>query len=247
MRIILAPAKKMDRADDDFVSRGLPVFLNKTEVLLEKMRSMESAELKKMWKCSDQIVRQNEERLRTMDLRNRLSPAVFSYIGLAYQHMAPGAMTEEQLDYLQEHLRILSGFYGALKPFDGVTPYRLEMQAIVPQLGDLYSFWGDALYKEVRDEDGVIVNLASKEYSSAIEKYLGENDRMVTAVFGEKKNGKIIQKGTMAKMARGEMTWWMAENNVQDPEELKNFDAGWRFSEEDSSENEFVFLSTDRK
>jgi cytoplasmic iron level regulating protein YaaA (DUF328/UPF0246 family) len=247
MKIILAPAKKMKRADDDFAWRSLPVFLNKTEILLEKMRSMESAELKKMWKCSDQIVRQNEERLRTMDLENRLSPAVFTYVGLAYQHMAPGAMTEKQLEYLQEHLRILSGFYGVLKPFDGVAPYRLEMQAAVPGLGDLYSFWGDALYKEVRDEDGVIVSLASKEYSSAIEKYLGENDRMVTVVFGERKNGKIIQKGTMAKMARGEMTWWMAENDVRDPLELKEFDAGWRFSEEDSSEEEFVFIAAEKE
>ena len=205
MRIILAPAKKMQTADDDFVSRSLPVFLNKTEVLLEKMRSMESAELKKMWKCSDQIVRQNEERLRTMDLRNRLSPAVFSYIGLAYQHMAPGAMTEEQLDYLQEHLRILSGFYGALKPFDGVTPYRLEMQAIVPQLGDLYSFWGDALYKEVRDEDGVIVNLASKEYSSGCLR--GKEERKDHPERHDGQNGKrgndLVDGGKQCAGSRG--------------------------------------------
>lgn len=242
MKIILAPAKKMQRADDDFAVRDLPVFLEQTQKLLDTMRSLDRADLKKMWNCSDKITDQNMERLAVMNLHEKLSPAVFTYVGLAYQHMAPGAMTEKQLEYLQSHLRILSGFYGVLKPFDGVTPYRLEMQAVMPGTGDLYSFWADRLYREVRDEDGVIINLASKEYSSAIEKYLKENDTMITAVFGEMKNGKVIQKGTMAKMARGEMTWWMAENNIEEPRRLKDFNAGWQFSEELSSEKEYVFL-----
>ena len=242
MKIILAPAKKMQRADDDFAVKGLPVFLSETQQLLDTMRSLDRSQLKKMWKCSDQITDQNIERLAVMDLHEKLSPAVFSYIGLAYQHMAPGAMTAQQLDYLQSHLRILSGFYGVLKPFDGVTPYRLEMQAAVPGIGDLYSFWADTLYREVRDEDGVIVNLASKEYSSAVEKYLDASDTMITIVFGEMKNGKVIQKGTMAKMARGEMTWWMAENRVEDPGRLKEFSAGWQYSEDLSSAYEYVFL-----
>lgn len=242
MKIILAPAKKMQRADDDFVVRDLPVFLEQTQKLLDTMRAMNRDKLKKMWNCSDKITDQNIERLARMDLYEKLSPAVFTYIGLAYQHMAPGAMTETQLEYLQSHLRILSGFYGVLKPFDGVTPYRLEMQAVMPGIGDLYSFWSDLLYRQVHDDDGVIINLASKEYSSAIEKYLGENDTMITCVFGEMKNGKVIQKGTMAKMARGEMTWWMAENQIEDPRHLKEFNAGWQFSEELSDEREFVFL-----
>ena len=151
-------------------------------------------------------------------------------------------MTERQLEYLRKHLRILSGFYGVLRPFDGVTPYRLEMQAVLPGIGSLYDFWGDRICREVSDEDGLIINLASKEYSKCVENHLGKNDRMITAVFAEMKNGKPVTKGTMAKMARGEMTWWMAENEITDPEQIKKFDAGYEYSELLSGETEYVFL-----
>ena len=242
MKIILSPAKKMVRADDDFRCESLPVFIQETEILLEKLRSFDYAELKKIWNCSDQIAQTNMERLENMDLHNGLSPAVFSYNGLAFLHMAPGAMTQRQLDYLKRHLRILSGFYGVLRPFDGVTPYRLEIQAVLPGIGSLYDFWGDKICREVCDEDGLILNLASKEYSKCVEHHLGENARMITAVFAEMKNGKPVTKATMAKMARGEMTYWLAEHEVEDPDQMKRFDAGYAYSELLSGETEYVFL-----
>ena len=110
-------------------------------------------------------------------------------------------------DYVQEHLRILSAFYGVLRAMDGVTPYRLEMQAKASIGGkkDLYELWGNRLYEAVRDESGVIVNLASKEYSKCIEKYLMPEDRYLTITFCEKSGNKLVTKGTYAKMARGEM------------------------------------------
>ena len=128
---------------------------------------------------------------------------------------------------------------------DGVTPYRLEMQAKakVDGNGNLYEFWGDKLYQEVMDEEHIIINLASKEYSKCIEKHLQPADRFITCIFGEWKDGKVIQKGTQAKMARGEMVRFMAEHTVKEPEEMKKFNRqGYTYHQELSSEKEFVFL-----
>ena len=128
---------------------------------------------------------------------------------------------------------------------DGVTPYRLEMQAKAKIGGskDLYEYWGDKLYREVRDESGVIINLASKEYAKCIEKYLTPKDTCITCIFGELAGKRIVQKGVYAKMARGEMVRFMAEHAVEEPEELKKFDRlGYRFQEELSSPEEYVFL-----
>jgi cytoplasmic iron level regulating protein YaaA (DUF328/UPF0246 family) len=242
MKIILSPAKKMVRADDDFAYHDLPVFLTRTEELLKELKSYDAAQLKKIWNCSDALVRENMERLADMDLRKGLSPAVFSYSGLAFRYLAPGAMTAKQLEYLEKHLRILSGFYGVLKPFDGIAPYRLEMQAVLPEAGSLYDYWKDSIYKEVRDEDGIIVNLASKEYSRCVQEYLGEDDTMITPVFAEIRNGKPVQKATMAKMARGEMTWWLSENQVEDVRQIVSFNLGYEYSSTLSEETEYVFV-----
>jgi cytoplasmic iron level regulating protein YaaA (DUF328/UPF0246 family) len=127
---------------------------------------------------------------------------------------------------------------------DGVTPYRLEMQAKASVAGynNLYDFWGDKLYGAVRDETGIIINLASKEYSKCIEKYLTEQDTYITFTFGEMSGDKIVTKGTYAKMARGEMVRFMAENQIENPEEIKNFDRlGYRYREDLSSATELIF------
>ena len=135
MRIIISPAKKMNVDTDSFACRGLPALLNKTEQLYGRMRGMSFQELKTLWKCNDQIAQLNAGRLLDMDLRRNLTPAILAYQGIQYRYMAPGVFTEEELEYVEEHLRILSGFYGVLRPFDGVTPYRLEMQAKISEKG----------------------------------------------------------------------------------------------------------------
>ncbi len=129
MKILISPAKKMRSDPDTLAPEALPALLPETERLLAALRAMTPGELQALWRCSDAIAAQNLERLRDMDLRRRLTPALLSYVGLQYQYMAPGVLEQRQYDYLQTHLRILSGFYGVLRPFDGVTPYRLEMGA----------------------------------------------------------------------------------------------------------------------
>ncbi|WP_022764940.1 peroxide stress protein YaaA [Butyrivibrio sp. XPD2006] len=244
MRIILSPAKKMNVDTDKLECQGLPVFLEQTQEILDWLLLQSHEDLQKLWSCNDSIAEQNFKRIKEMDLGKRLTPAILSYEGIAFQYMAPAVFEDSSFDYVQEHLRILSGFYGVLKPMDGVTPYRLEMQAKAKIGGhkDLYDLWGDRLYREVRDESGVIVNLASKEYSKCIEKYLGAGDHYVTVTFGEMAKGKFVTKGTYAKMARGEMVRFMAERGIEDPKEIRSFDRlGYVYRDDLSSDNEIVF------
>ena len=246
MKIIISPAKKMNVDTDTFAPMGLPVFLSRTKELMDYMKGLSYEEAKKLWSCNDKIAAQNFERYAQMELERGLTPAILSYEGIQYQYMSPMVFSETALDYVQKNLRILSGFYGIVKPFDGVTPYRLEMQAKASIGGfkDLYEYWGDSLYQELTsDGDRLILNLASKEYSKCIEKYLGENDLFVTCIFGEEIDGKVVQKGTLAKMARGEMVRFLAENEIDSLEGVKNFHGlGYEFSEELSGEKEYIFI-----
>ena len=245
MKIIISPAKKMKTETDSIVRKDLPVFLAETEKLKAWIGTLSYEEAKKLWACNDKIARENFERFRDMDLRRGLTPAILSYDGIQYTYMAPSVFEEGQFDYVQENLRILSGFYGVLKPMDGVVPYRLEMQAKAAVDGhrNLYDFWGDALYREVMDESRTVINLASKEYSKCVETYLKPGDRFITCVFGEMEKGRVVQKGVYAKMARGEMVRYMAARNVREPEEIREFRlSGYRFWEELSSEREYVFV-----
>lgn len=245
MRIIISPAKKMKVDTDSLPWRDLPAFLTKTEQLCTQLQGMSDVELKKLWKCNDSIAALNIQRLQNIDLHSRLTPAVLAYEGIQYQYMAPGVFTEQAFDYVQEHLRILSGFYGILKPFDGVTPYRLEMQAKlrVGECKDLYAYWGDNLAKTLFAETDCIINLASKEYSVCVSKYVPANVRFITCIFGEEKDDKVIEKGTMCKMARGEMVRYMAENQIEDPEQIKAFNRlNCRFDANRSNSETFVFI-----
>lgn len=225
MRIIISPAKKMNIDTDTLEYQGLPVFLKETEKILDWMKTQSYGDLQKLWGCNDKIAEQNFKRITEMDLHSRLTPGILSYEGIAFQYMAPAVFENSSINYVQEHLRILSGFYGVLKPVDGVTPYRLEMQAKAGIDGtkNLYDLWGSRLYDEVCDGTGVIINLASKEYSKCIEKYLKAGDRYITVNFCEMSGTKLVTKGTYAKMARGEMVRYMAENQIEDPDDIKNF------------------------
>ena len=298
MKIILSPAKKMKVLDEggsfgqSFYGFEItkPQYLEKTEEISAWLKGQSYAELKRLWGCSDKIAEQNFNRLAEMDLYRNLTPAVLSYEGLAYQYMAPAVFEDGHFDYVQEHLRILSAFYGVLRAMDGVTPYRLEMQAKAEIGGhgsgsgsatvwesadgniggsagavaegnlsvnisgkpggssNLYDFWGDALYRAVRDESGIIVNLASREYSKSIEKYLTSSDRYITVNFCERSGDKLVTKGTYAKMARGEMVRFMAEHRIAEPAEMQKFDRlGYVFREALSTETEYVFEKIDNK
>lgn len=190
MRIIISPAKQMRTDTDTFACTEMPVFLEKTAILKDWISSLSFDEQKKLWACNDKIAKQNAARFAGMDLKSSLTPALLAYDGIQYTYMAPAVFEDGQVTYVQEHLRILSGFYGVLKPMD---------------------------------------------------------DRCITCIFGELVNGKVVQKGVYAKMARGEMVRFMAGIQAEKPEQIKNFDwSGYQFDEGRSSEMEYVFVRAER-
>ncbi|MBD5544178.1 MAG: peroxide stress protein YaaA [Lachnospiraceae bacterium] len=257
MKIIISPAKKMNICDDSIPWQDMLCYLESSGEILQMLRSKSYQELKELWHCNEQIAKLNYDRVQHMDLKRRLSPALLSYEGLQYQYMYPTVFTQDQWDYVQKHLRILSGFYGILKPLDGIVPYRLEMQAklSIDKAENLYRYWGSRLYKALlnqkeqvsqqeKQEQPVIINLASKEYSKAIEPYLKENVKYITCVFGTlTKEGRVKVKATEAKMARGEMVRFLAEQHAKDPEVMKEFTGqGFTYEKARSCKDQWVFI-----
>lgn len=245
MRIIISPAKKM-KINIDFLNYyDLPEFIKDTEILLEYLQGLSYEDAKSVWNCSDKIATQNYERVQTMELYRNLTPAILAFEGIQYQYMAPGVFQTHEFKYLEKHLRILSGFYGILRPLDGVVPYRLEMQAKLKgdNLDSLYEFWNRRLADKLFSESHCIVNLASKEYSKCISDYLNKKIRFVTCVFGEMVGDKVLEKGTLAKMARGEMVRFMAEKKIEDIEGIKSFNRlNYAFADHLSDQSTYVFL-----
>lgn len=245
MKIIISPAKKMRDHEDGFMWKQKPLFLDKTQVLLDELKKMNAEKLSKLMNCNSKIAELNYERFQKMDLNHSLTPALFAYEGLQYQHMAPSIFTDEQLDYVEKHLCILSGFYGLLQPFDGINCYRLEMQTRLntENVSDLYAFWGSLLADELYKNNDLVLNLASKEYSMCIEPYLKDQRKMIHCIFATENKGKLKVKGTEAKMLRGEMVRYMASEKIENIEEIKKFSCmGYVYSEKESSNEEFVYI-----
>lgn len=245
MKIIISPAKKMKEDYFNYDYDNLPKYLDKTEEILGVLKSLDYQKLKEIWSCNDEIAKINYERLENMDLKHNLTAAVASYVGLVFQNIGVNVLEESDIEYLRENLKILSGFYGILNAFDGIKPYRLEMQAKleVKSAKNLYDFWSDSLYKELFKENDVVVNLASSEYSKSIQKYLKKDDKFVTIDFLTCSNGKYVQKATLAKEARGQMVRFMAENSVKTLDEIKKFNVfGYKYSENLSNDKKMVFI-----
>ena len=244
MKIIISPAKKM-KQEDVLAPTGMPVLVDKAEQLIRYLQSLSYEALKELLCCNDQIAALNFERYQKMDLRQGLSPAILAYEGIQYQYMAPHIFDDVCFNYIQQNVRILSGFYGILKPFDGVVPYRLELQAKLKTsfCKNVYDFWRDSIYRELVQHDKTVVNLASVEYSKIISKYCTPDIRFVTCTFGQWQEGKVKENGVYVKMARGEMVRFMAEQNITELEEIKTFDRlGYQYQESLSDANHYVFL-----
>lgn len=247
MKIIISPAKTMRDNEDGFDGGNKPVFIEEAKELVEELKKYSKQDLATLMKCSFKLADLNYERFQKMNLDTASLPALFCFDGLQYKAMAPNVFSSEEYEYVKRHCIILSGLYGILRADDRVCFYRLEMQTELKlkEHKNLYEFWQDKIYKELYKENEIVLNLASKEYSKVLEPYLKENNRMITCVFGCLEHGKVKVKGTLAKMARGAMVRWMAENQIEEIEEIKEFkENGFVYSEEYSSKDEWVFLKS---
>ncbi len=246
MKIIISPAMKMKVDTNAFAAKSQPQFLTQAKELSDFLKKCSFTQLKSIWGGSDRTTEEGQKQLSTLDITevDGLTPAIISYSGIQYQYMAPDLFTAKALAYLQKNVRILSGLYGVLRPFDGVWPYRLEMKNKV--LGfrepNLYKYWGETLANNLFDKNDVVINLASKEYSKNITPYLSGKRQMITIDFQEQKNGQWKTVGVHAKMARGEMVRFISENQLKQPEDLQQFDDfGFQFVAEESTASRYVF------
>ena len=246
MRLIISPAKKMRVVEGPPEARSLPAMLDRAELLVERMRGMSYAELKALWACSDKLAELNAGRLRDLDLARATTPAILAYEGIQYQHLAPQVATDGQIEWLERHLRILSGLLGVVRPLDAVSPCRLEMQAKLACDGasDLYGFWGARLHDALAAECDLIVNLASVEYAKAVTPHAREGGPAVlTCLFGTVRDGRLVQRSTEAKAARGTFARWCAEREVADAEGLREFaERGYALDEGRSDGSTLVFV-----
>ncbi|AZJ31334.1 hypothetical protein SAMN05444344_2269 [Tenacibaculum mesophilum] len=250
MKIIISPAKSLDfesKATTDVYTQ--PRFLEQSEKLNKKLRTLSRKKLSELMKISDDLASLNYDRNQDWQppfSLDNAKQAVFAFTGEVYRGIDASSISEDKIPILQEKLRILSGLYGLLKPLDLIQPYRLEMgtKLKVGRRENLYKFWDTTLAESLNEELGdgeLLINLASTEYFKALPKKALKVP-MITPVFKDFKNGQYKTIMTFAKKARGLMVRYIIDNNVETLEDLKGFDVeGYGFSEEMSTETELVF------
>lgn len=253
MLILLSPSKTLDfKSPTEVVSTNEPVFIKDTLKLVKTMKKVDVKGLMEMMHISKALAELNCQRYRDWDYpfdEHSSKPALLAFKGDVYEGLKAWELNLDQIDLAQQHVRILSGLYGLLKPTDLILPYRLEMgvKLKLNRTENLYKFWTkkltDHLQKELNStENKVIVNLASDEYSKAID-FKNLKAKIVTPFFKEYHNGELKFVSFNGKKARGLMTRYIIDRNIPEVEELKLFDyEGYHFSEQHSDKNRWVFI-----
>lgn len=252
MLILLSPAKNMNFDAAPGAPRATkPKFLADTGELSETTAKLTKAKIKSLMGVSDALAELNHDRFQAFAPDGKsesLKQAALAFNGDVYLGLDAATLTKDDLQFAQEHLRILSGLYGLLRPLDAIQPYRLEMGSKLknPRGNDLYDFWGDKIAKEIDKalkghEDKTVVNLASNEYFAAVDKD-SLKAPVVTPVFKDVKDGKARTLMFFAKRARGAMARWAAQNRIDRAEGLKDFNIdGYNFKAGDSTDDRWVF------
>ncbi|MDR5900606.1 peroxide stress protein YaaA [Halomonas icarae] len=252
MLSVISPAKKLDFETPATTARHTqPDFLEQSQELIEILRDYSPQRLSELMGISDKLAALNAARYadwHTPFTAQNAKPAIQAFQGDVYVGLEADTFTDDENAFAQQHLRILSGLYGLLRPLDLIQPYRLEMGTRLenPAGKDLYAFWKETLTAELdravaASGSPVLINLASNEYFKAIDTRRLEA-RVITPVFKDEKSGKLKIISFYAKKARGLMTAWMIREHLDDPEGLKEFDmAGYRFNAAMSEGDTLVF------
>jgi cytoplasmic iron level regulating protein YaaA (DUF328/UPF0246 family) len=253
MLIVISPAKTLDFDSPVIPTKASkPRFLQDSVELNQVLKQLKPGELQKLQSISSELAELNYLRNQSWSPpfdRTNARQAILAFKGDVYTGLDVGRFSQQDLDYAQQHLRILSGLYGLLRPLDLIQPYRLEMGTALknPRGRNLYAFWADgitqALNRALKTARGdVLVNLASQEYFAAVhpEKLRA---RVITPVFRDYRNGNYKMISFFAKKARGMMAAWILQNRIEDVAGLKDFaEQGYHFSKTESSGDELVFL-----
>ena len=245
MKIIIAPAKRMRTNIDYMEAKTIPMFIQESEQLRRYMKTLNVPALKKTLGCSEAIAEQAYQMYQKMNLQESITPALLAFDGIQYTYMAPHIFETKWFDYADEHLYILSGFYGLLRAFDGVVPYRLEINNPFHTsfCKSLYDFWKDKIYQALIKEDKEILDLASAQHSRIIQKFVTPDVRYVKCYFMEDDGILLKEKGVYVKMARGAMVRYLSEHNILDFEGVKAFhELGYHFDEALSDESRYIFV-----
>jgi len=266
MLVVVSPAKKIDFESPlpDFIGDGecaslkpsQPHLLNNTKELVKVCKKLSPADISSMMKISDKLAILNAERFSSFEFPFTLQnarPALYTFNGDVYAGLDAKNLKQESVAYAQDHLRILSGLYGVLKPLDLMQAYRLEMgkKLNVGDANTLYEYWGNTITTEINaaikeQGDKILINLASNEYFSSI-KVKNLNAEIVTPQFKDEKKGKFKIISFYAKKARGLMARYIIEKQIKSVDDLKQFDLdGYYFDTKESTDASLVFKRAER-
>jgi cytoplasmic iron level regulating protein YaaA (DUF328/UPF0246 family) len=242
MKIIISPAKKLN-IENGAVNKQMQFnFSKEASVLVKTLQNKSVKEIKQLMSLSDNLAMLNWQRYQQWAFSNlKTYHAILMFNGDVYQGIKADSFNKSEMHFAEKNLRILSGLYGLLKPLDRILPYRLEMGTkLNNSIGDnLYKFWSDKLSKELLSDmtkDEVLINLASNEYSKALQLHK-TSVKVITPIFKDYKNGKLKIISFFAKKARGEMVNFIVKNKISNPAELKLFvNNGYAFSEESNGQ-----------
>lgn len=252
MITLLSPAKTLDYSEDGKYGHTMPRMIDETIKLVDVLKKKNSKKLQDLMSISKNIADLNVERYQNFShdfSEENSKPAVLAFKGDVYLGLEAETLTKEEIDFAQDHVRILSGLYGLLRPLDLMQPYRLEMGTTLKTRrgSNLYQFWKDRITDLLNEdleahENKTIVNLASNEYFKAINKKK-LNGEILDINFKEERDGTLKFISFNGKKARGMMTKYLIQNKIDTVEDLKGFDTeGYYFSVDHSSDKEWLFI-----
>lgn len=251
MLLVLSPAKSLDFTPaPPALPHTLPRFAGDTAILARRARGLTKRDLRALMGISDDLATLNRDRFRAFDTTPDASglQAALAFNGDVYKGLEARSLSNADLAWAQERVRILSGLYGLLRPLDAIQPYRLEMGVrLKTRRGEsLYDFWGTKIARQLREDgadhaDPAVINLASQEYAGAIDRKALKRP-LIEIRFLEEKDGEARMLGFFAKTARGLMARWAIQNRAARAEDLKAFDtAGYSYRPDQSTDDAWVF------
>ncbi|WP_242821409.1 YaaA family protein [Candidatus Arthromitus sp. SFB-rat-Yit] len=234
----------MKEVDDSYNNLTMPTYIEKAKEIVYKINSLSDEEIRNIMGIDGELLKINRCRYKKFKFDLNGNPAILSYTGTVYKNINANVFDNEEIEFCKDHIRILSGVYGILKPYDSIYEYRLEFKTKVKigEFKDIYAYFGKCIYDDLVTYDNEILNLCSNEYSKAIIPYLSEKDEFVTCSFKIKKNNTIKSYAMDSKITRGKMVNFIVKNKINRYKDLREFNEnGYSFNETLSNKNEYIF------